>query len=135
MNHLRAGSWRAVGRAPGSRQLENDNDPVLAFMLAQQAASRLQFEARALETTAATSRDRELVRSEVQIAIGQIEALRSRIAPFQHGTRDEVRFEAQEILAALDGTREHFERIGQSAGPPVARNAMEVAARLLRRRH
>ena len=135
MNHLRAGSWQAVGHTTGSRRLDNDNDPELAFMLAQQAASRLQSEARRLEALAANARDRDLARTEAQIAIGQIAALKSRIAPFQHGTREDVKFEAQEILASLDVTCEHFERIAHASGVPPARNAAEVAARLLGRRH
>ena len=135
MNHLRAGSWRAVAHSTGTRRLDNDNDPALAFMLAQQAASRLQSEAQRLEAIAASARDRDLASSEAQIAIAQIAALKSRIAPFQHGTREEVQFEAQEILASLDSTCEHFERIAQSSGSTPPRNAAEIAARLLGRRH
>lgn len=135
MNHMRVGSWRDITHRSGTRRLDNDNDPSLAFMLAQQAASRLQSQARRLEAIALGRRDRDLAFSEAQIAIGQIAALRARIAPFQHGTREEVQFEAQEILASLDSTCEHFERIAQSSGAPPPRSAAEVAARLLRRRH
>ena len=134
MNHMRAGNWPAL-RSAGTKRPHSDNDPKLAFMLAQHATARLQFDVQTLEASAANARDPEFARSEAQIAMDQIAALKARIAPFQHGTADEVRFQAQEILAALDGVNEQFEGLVRSAGAPVSRNAFDIAARLMGRRH
>lgn len=133
MNHLPSGNWRADGRPAGERRTDRDNDPGLAFMLARQATNRLQFDAHALG--AASPRHAELAQSEAQIAIDQIAALRARIAPFQHGTSDAIRFEAQEILAALDGIHEIFARVAEPTDRPSTRTAVDIAAHLLKRRH
>ena len=135
MNHLRSGAWRTAGGSAARRRIESDNDPALAFMLAQQATTRLQFEARRLESVAATAKDPEFSRSEAQIAIDQIAALRARIAPFQHAVHEAIRFEAQEILAALEGVREQFARVAEPHAPGSSGGAAEIVARLMRRRH
>ena len=131
-------SHQAFAWSPGSeaqpRPAASESDPDLALMLAQQAINRLQFELRSLSDPAPSTKDREFMRYEATIAIGAVEALANRMRPFASFIDQATRFEAQEILAALDGIRTELERIVEPHEEEKAGDAVDVAARLLARR-
>lgn len=131
-------SHQAFAWSPGieaqPRPVASESDPDLALMLAQQAINRLQFELRSLSDPGTANRDPEFARYEASIAIGAVEALANRMRPFASFIDRATRFEAQEILAALDGIRTELERIVQPREREKADDAADVAARLLARR-
>jgi hypothetical protein len=103
-------------------------------MLAQQATNRLRFELQSLEDKLATVRDPELSRYEAEMAMGQTEALQERIRPFTSYIDQATRFEAQEIVAALEVIRRELGTILDKMVPSRPNEAADVAARLMTRR-
>jgi hypothetical protein len=113
-----------------------DGDPTLAFMLAQQAVTRWHFELERLSKALEEGGAGDAVATEAQVAIQQIAALSERIHPFSADLDTAVRFEAQEVLAALDALRRDFTRILRLLEPePPFRDAAQLAASLQARRN
>jgi len=109
-------------------------DANLTLMLAQQATTRWQFDLERFGEAAAS--DNDLVLSESDLSIQQIRALRDRIAPLRHYVDMALRFEAEEVLLALEGLEASFARVVHRRQPnPPWRNAAEVAQGLSNRRH
>lgn len=111
-------------------------DPALAFMLAQQAMNRWQVEADRFAAAADSARDKEDVAHEVQLAMQQIRALAERIEPFVSHREMAVKFEAEEVLVALDVLQARMARVLHSLNFAVPwRNAAQLADALRTRRH
>lgn len=134
MSH-QTGYSPAIGMQPRPRRAASDTDPHLAFMLAHQATNHLRLEMRSLAESVAKAKDPAFARYETDIAISQCEALKERIRPFATFIDQAIRFEAQEILAALDSIRQDLAAIDARAEPPPQKGAAEIAARLMGRRN
>jgi hypothetical protein len=105
----------------GFRQvgLNSDADPGLAFMLAQQKTTQLQFDADRLDATAEAGLETDPVVAEAELCVRQIGALQERIAPLANYVDIAVRFEAQEILAALEAVNTRMERLIRRLQPEL----------------
>lgn len=132
MNHRPTSESFGI-RSPG-RLSHTETGPDLAFMLARQATNRMRLDLRRLADAPTTSRDPGFAQYEAEIAIGQIDALAERIRPFAAFSDQAIRFEAQEILAALDSIRHDMIAIADQLEPARGKTASEVAARLMSRR-
>lgn len=111
-------------------------DPALAFMLAQQAMNRWHVEADRFAAAADSARDKEGVAQEVQLAMRQIQALAERIEPFATHREMAVKFEAEEVLAALGALEARMARVLHSLNFAVPwRNAAQLAEALRAKRN
>ncbi len=120
----------------GIRVPNSDDDPGLAFMLAQQAISRWQLDVERLGEAADAGEDTEAIVTEAAGAIQQIVALADRVTPFANFIDIAVRFEAQEILAGLESLRMHFDRVARLARPNMPwMDASQVVEQLHAKRH
>jgi hypothetical protein len=117
--------------APEQRQ---SGDTSLVFMLAQQAMTRWQFETALLEN--ALPQEAAATAEAAEATAAQIAALAERVEPYVDFVDMAVRFEAQEILAAIVALQERLSRIVRIAKPDVPfRDAAELVDALLARRH
>lgn len=132
MSHQSAS--RSFATRSDVRRPVTETGPELTFMLAHQATNRLRLELSRLEDAAGTSRDPGFAHYEASIAIDQVEALADRLRPFTAFIDQAIRFEAQEILAALDSIRHRLGSVCDRLEPNRGRAASDVAARLMRRR-
>ncbi|HQZ13478.1 MAG TPA: hypothetical protein PK286_11405 [Devosia sp.] len=96
-----------------------DADPGLAFMLAQQMTTQLQEDAQRLHLTAEAGLDPEPIISESELSLHQISGLKERIAPFGNYVDLAIRFEAEEVIAALDAVELRLERLLQRLKPDL----------------
>jgi hypothetical protein len=111
----RPGGALAVRWADGS----SEADPALAFMLAQQKTTQLQLDAHRLDLTAEAGLDPAPIISEAELSLQQIAALKERIAPFGHYVDMAIRFEAQEVTAALGAVETRLTRLLQRLKPDL----------------
>lgn len=118
------------------RAASGEADPGLAFMLAQQAATQWQLDAERLEEAADRTADTAATITEADALVPQIAALEERIRPFANYLDLAIRFEAQEILAALEAVRTRLGRLSRRLQPPTPwRDPAQLVAELLERRH
>jgi hypothetical protein len=116
--------------------VHGDADPSLAFMLAQQKTTQLQIDADRMETTAEAGLDTGPIVSEAELSLQQIGALRDRIEPFANYVDMAIRFEAQEVLAALDRIDIRMERLVWRLKPNLPwRDPAQLVVDLLARAH
>ena len=116
--------------------LHSDADPGLAFMLAQQKTTQLQLDADRLDATADAGLEIEPIIAEAELSMQQIGALKERIAPLANYVDIAIRFEAQEILAALDVVDKRMERIVRRLTPDLPwRDPVQVVEKLLAAAH
>lgn len=116
--------------------LNSDADPGLAFMLAQQRTTQLQFDADRLDATADAGLDTRPLVAEAELSIQQIGTLRERIAPFANYVDMAIRFEAQEVLVALDAVHERMERVVRRLHPDLPwRDPAELVEQMRARTH
>lgn len=112
-----------------------DTDPKLAFMLAEQSVTRWRHDADRLAETLDMGISTEALEAEAVGTRPQIATLRERIEPFCNYIDIAVRFEAQELLAAIDVLDGRFERLIRRALPNAPwRDPAEVAKDLQARR-
>ena len=113
-----------------------DVDPGLAFMLAQQRTTQLQLDVHRLDLTAKAALDPGPVVAESELSLHQITALKQRISPFANYVDMAIRFEAQEVTAALDAVQTRLERIVQRLKPDLPwRDPVQLAETLRARVH
>ena len=110
-------------------------DPQLAFMLARHGMTRWQFDAERFiavaEGRTGSHRDRMLVLLEAELGMQQIKALESRIESFVKAKDLAVRFEAQEVMAALETVHNRMVRAVQRLQPNAhRRDASQIFASL-----
>jgi hypothetical protein len=105
-------------------------------MLAQQAMTRWQQDVERLGDAADAGEDTDAIVTEAEGAIQQIAALSERVEPFANYVDIAIRFEAQEILAALEALRTHFSRVARMARRDIPWiDATQVAEALHAKRH
>lgn len=108
----------------------------LSFMLGGQALARWSFRLAELQRLAGdpTAEAREHLLMETRLGLQQMAALADRMQTFSRSRILPVRFEAQEMLAAVAGIEERLAEVQrQLDGQPPVRPAEEVAAALLGR--
>ena len=108
-------------------------EPNLAMLLAQQAIARWRFDLERYENASPT--ERELVVTEAEASIQQMQALGDRLAPYRNYIDMAVRFEAEELSVALAALREAFARVVARLADDIPwREAEAVAEELVARR-
>ncbi len=116
-------------RAAGAKRT-SPADVGLAFMLARQGMTRLRFNADRLHLDSRGARDSALLLMEAQLGLQQTRALTERLQPFTRSRDLAVRFEAQELLVALERVNETIGRTVSHLRPPQRRHASEIDAAL-----
>jgi hypothetical protein len=105
-------------------------------MLAQQAMTRWQQDVERLGEAADAGEDTDAIVTEAEGAIQQIVALTERVTPFANYIDLATRFEAQEVLAALEALRIHFGRVARLARRDIPWiDATQVVEALHAKRH
>jgi hypothetical protein len=105
-------------------------DPRLVFMFAQQSVTGWRRDAVRLGEAADSGAEAEPVLSEATALLQRIGAQRDRIAPFANYINIAVRFEAQEILAALAQLTLEFERVVRRMRPAPWRDPEKLVRSL-----
>jgi hypothetical protein len=111
-----------------------DTDPKLAFMLAQQSISLWRLDAERLGDAVDMGSEDPAITMEATAALQRVGALRDRIGPFANYIDIAIRFEAQEVLAALEQLGSAFERVVRRMQPAPWRDPVKLAAELQARR-
>jgi hypothetical protein len=108
----------------------------LTFILARNAVAQWRFDSERLRrlARARSPRDRGMALMESELGLSQIRSLASRIQRFARSRDMAVRFEAQEMLVALDAVEHRIDRIwDQLRTERPRRSADEIRAALLAR--
>jgi hypothetical protein len=112
-----------------------DTDPRLAFMFAQQSITSWRLEAEQLGDLVDVGVEGEEICAPARLLRQQIGTWRERIAPFANFIDIATRYEAQEVLAALDDVDRDFARILRRMQPAPWRDPKRLAAELGARKH
>ena len=108
----------------------------LAFMLARQAMTRWRCDIERLGTELERRRPSESATHDLELAVRQVASLTDHMRPFAQATEDAVRFEAQEVLVALETLEKRIWRLRGRLDPTARRRTpMEVLANLTSARH
>jgi hypothetical protein len=111
-----------------------DPEPRLAFMFAQQSITRWRQQADRLGDLVDMGAEGAELGEEAVVGRQQVGVWRERIAPFANYIDIAVRFEAQEVLAAIEDVDRAFARILRRAQPAPWRDPNRLAAELRARR-
>ena len=108
----------------------------LAFMLARQAMTRWRCDVERLGTELERRRPATWATHDLELAVRQVASLTDHMRPFAQATDEAVRFEAQEVLVALETLENRIWRLRGRLDPTARRRTpMEVFANLTRVRH
>lgn len=127
-------AWLKSNAIARAIPVADDPDPKLAFMLAQQSITRWRLDADRLGDAVDMGSDEDTIATEAETAANAMAALKARIEPFTCFVDLATRFEAQEILAALDDLASAFARILRRTQPAPWRDPERLAAELQARR-
>jgi hypothetical protein len=107
-------------------------DVGLAFMLARQGMTRLRFDADRLQqfSRGKLPHDPAMILMEAELGQHRTRALTERLRPFTRSRDLSVRFEAQELLVALDRVNEVMDKTVRLLRPTPRRHPAQVEADL-----